>query len=133
MIAMAVGCLGCGAEAIHTQPPLADPQHRAGVVTEAAGAAVSEGDLCDLTITPHQGRVFNCRIQLRCGTELLYGLPGAGYNRCQRVGGQLRGAQDNQGTREDGDPILQLDFETGVLTLEDSDPLLRLEVALERR
>ncbi len=105
-----------------------------GVVTVAFGTVASVGDRCDLAIRRTTNPSFNCRILLRCGDELVYGLADSGYNACR--GDDVRSfsdAEDRHGTRTDGDPRLELDLRRGRVIVSDDDPDLEVIVELERR
>ena len=103
-----------------------------GLVTSARGVPIDEGATCEVEIDRTAHDVWSCRVRVRCGQELVYGLADAGYNRCQRVGERFVSAEDRHGTRRDGDPRMQFDLQLGRLVLSDDDPDIYLVLALRR-
>ncbi len=122
-----------------TAPPVVPDQevgapriYRARVIRATGGTPASTGDLCTIRVTHVRGAYFNCRIRIVCGGDLAYGLPDAGYNRCAtRDDGRLLSADDDDGTRADGDPTLHLDLVHGVASIRDRDPDMDLELTVE--
>ena len=107
------------------------PDVRDAMVTSVEGSAVVDvGAACSVTVERTDDRVLNCRIRVRCGEEVLYGLPGAGYNRCAVREGRLLGARDGYRTRSDGDPWMSLDLENHTVTVQDSAPDFRVTLGI---
>jgi hypothetical protein len=104
-----------------------------GVVTAAHGSVVQVGETCAVALRGTNHPSYNCRIVVRCGRELLYGLADSGYNRCVVDESQaFVAAIDRHPTRADGDPRMRFDLGRGRVLLSDDNPDLRLEVALRR-
>ena len=55
------------------------------------------GDACTVEVWSTDHPVLSCRIRVRCGGDTLYGLPGAGYNRCATEGAESIYATDRYG------------------------------------
>ena len=105
-----------------------------GVVTIAHGTVASVGDRCDIAIRRTRHPRFNCRVMLRCGDELVYGLADSGYNRCRgRDVRSFTGAEDSDPTRADGDPRMLLDLREGRIVITDDNPMLEVEVRIGER
>ena len=127
-----VGCGSASVEAGPTHDPIGEPVVRRAVVVRSVGSAPAHvGDDCSLELTRVTGDYFNCRIRVSCRGEVLYGLPGAGYNRCRMEGEDVRAAQDRSGTRRDGDPKMVLDLDQGQVIVSDRDPDMELVLAVE--
>ena len=127
-----VACGSASVEVGPTHEPVGEPVVRRAIVVRSIGSApAEEGDDCSLEVTRVTGDYFNCRIRVSCRGEMLYGLPGAGYNRCRMDGEQVREAQDRSGTRRDGDPKLVLDLDQGQVIVSDRDPDMELVLAVE--
>lgn len=125
------GCSSGVSEAAVRHDPVGEPVvHRAMVVRSLGSAPAEAGDDCSLEVTRVTGEYFNCRIRVSCHGEVLYGLPGAGYNRCELEGNEVRSAQDRNGTRRDGDPKLHLDLERGRVIVRDRAPDMELVLAV---
>ena len=104
------------------------------MVTAVEGtASVSEGETCEVRVQPTNDARFNCRVQVRCGEEVLYGFPGAGFNRCAEEGGDFVAARDSYKPREDGDPAMGWDQRQHRVVVVDSDPDFRVVLALHAR
>ncbi len=104
--------------------------HR-GMVTSVEGtASVSEGESCEVRVQPTDDPRFNCRVQVRCGDEVLYGFPGAGFNRCSEEGGGFVAARDSHKTRADGDPMMGWDQRRRLVVVLDSEPDFKVTLAL---
>lgn len=127
-------CGGAGPGGGSTHEPSGDAVVHHAVVVQAVGSVpANEGDDCAVEVTPVRGAYFNCRIRVLCRGEVLYGLPGAGYNTCGMQDGAVRTAQDWNGTRRDGDPKLFLDLGEGRVVVSDRDPDMQLVLAVESR
>jgi hypothetical protein len=110
------------------------PTVHEGIVTEVAGSAVVDlGDACSVTIEATDDQVLNCRVRVRCGEEVLYGLPGAGYNRCDGERGRVIAARDGYRTRSDGDPSMVLDLDARRVVVTDTAPDFRVTVSIAAR
>ena len=130
-LGVALGC-SSGPRAEPTHEAIGEPVIRRAIVVRSLGSTpAEEGDDCQLEVTRVTGDYFNCRIRVSCRGEVLYGLPGAGYNRCRLEDGDVRAARDQSGTRRDGDPKLDLDFDEGRVVVSDRDPDMQLVLAVE--
>lgn len=89
-----------------------------------------EGDACAVEIMRTNGAYLNCRIRVRCSEDVVYGLSGAGYNHCRRDGDRFIFAHDTKGTRQDGDPRMLFDIESGRIFVSDDDPDVEVLVDL---
>jgi hypothetical protein len=104
------------------------------MVTSVEGtASVSEGEECELRVQPTDDPRFNCRVQVRCGEEVLYGFPGAGFNRCAEEAGGFVAARDSYKTRADGDPMMGWDQRQRLVVVMDSEPDFKVTLALQAR
>ncbi len=104
--------------------------HR-GMVTSVEGtASVWEGESCEVRVQPTDDPRFNCRVEVRCGEEVLYGFPGAGFNRCARESGAFVAARDGYKTRADGDPMMGWDLRQHLVIVMDSEPDFKVTLAL---
>jgi hypothetical protein len=125
--------LGCGG----AQKPIevvGRPLYHEAMVTSAEGSAVVQvGMQCVVSLERTDDDVYNCRVEVRCGDETLYGLPGAGFNRCVVRGGRFVAAEDAYRTRTDGDPYMRFDLEHHQAIIEDSAPDFRVTVGLAAR
>lgn len=75
---------------------------------------------CELFVSPVPNeRTFNCRLVVRCGDTLLYGLGTSGYNRCVLAGGGVVSARDEGTTVVDSDAEIELDVVAQTLRLHD--------------
>jgi hypothetical protein len=108
-----------------------EPTIYRGMITSVEGtASVSEGQPCELRVSPTDDPRFNCRVQVRCADEVLYGFPGAGFNRCVEEAGVFVAARDGYRTRADGDPAMGWDQRQHLLLVMDSEPDFEVTVAL---
>jgi hypothetical protein len=96
--------------------------HHGSVVAARGPTMAHEGDVCELEVTRADGEYLNCRIRVRCHGDTVYGLDGAGYNRCRVEGDELIFAHDTTGTRSDGDPRLFFDLRTRRVIISDDEP-----------
>jgi len=98
------------------RPPIERPIHmvaelqaREGRIPRNVRRAVRRG--CELWVRPATGGRMNCRISLRCGGEWLYGAEDTGFAQCTRdESGFPAAARDTERSRDDGDPLMTLDF-----------------------
>ncbi len=131
LLGLVLGCGGAGANGGATHEPVGEPVvHEAVVVRSTGSAPAAEGDACEVEVTRVEGAYFNCRVRVSCRGEVLYGLPGAGYNTCRMDGEAIRTAVDPNGTRRDGDPKLSLDLARGEVVVSDRDPDMELVLAI---
>lgn len=125
-------CAGASPDTTPTHEASGEPVVWDAVVARSVGSAAAQvGDDCQVEVTPMQGAYFNCRVRVSCRSEVLYGLPGAGYNTCLMEDGAPRRARDGNGTRRDGDPKMFLDMERGEVVVSDRDPDMELVLAIE--
>jgi uncharacterized membrane protein len=104
-----------------------------GIVTHAHGTIARVGETCSVSVQRTTHAAYNCRVTIRCGDELMYGLADSGYNECR--GGartDFVGAEDRYPTRADGDPRMMLDLMSGRAIVADDNPDLRLLISLRR-
>lgn len=125
-----VPCVALPPEALGPDEPL-EALTRAykleGRVTLAQDYAGLEKDArCQVSIipSPHfaQGSRYNCHVEVRCGTQVIYGWEGTGYNRCLTEDGQVVSANDPRDTSIEGDPILELDLREKKVVVRDEKP-----------
>lgn len=101
-------------------------------MTEALGAtSLGVGDTCHVRLQRTNHAVLDCRVQIQCAGEQIYGLVDAGYNRCLEEQGRLMAARDSHGTRDDGDPRMSFDRGEGWVEIIDEDPTLHVRIALD--
>lgn len=75
---------------------------------------------CELFASPVPNeRTFNCRVVVRCGDTLLYGIGTGGYNRCDVDAGGVVAARDEGTTAVDSDAEIDLDVVARTLRLHD--------------
>lgn len=93
------------------------PLVRSGTVIEMSGPqVVAAGESCTVERIPVHAGPFDCRIEVRCGEQTLYGHdPRTGFVRC--AGQEL--VRDGNITAFDGDPAMTLDLAQGTVTVED--------------
>lgn len=104
-----------------------------GLVTETRGLAVDEGALCEVAITGTDHETYTCRIRIRCGGDVVYGVGDAGFNHCERdERGTFVWAHDDGVTRADGDPRLELDVDQGRVVVAGDHPPTLLRIVLRR-
>lgn len=105
------------------------PLLRVGTVTESSGPSLpAVGDRCTVERIPVAAGAFDCRVEVRCGGQTLYGDDlRAGFVQC---GGQEL-VRDPNPTAFDGDPAMTLDLAHGVVVLEDRAGLSPQRVRIE--
>lgn len=93
------------------------PLVRTGTVVETSGPELLEvGDRCTVERIPVAAGPFDCRVEVRCGDQTLYGAdPRTGYVRC--AGQEV--VRDGNTTRFDGDPAMTLDLAHDTVTVEE--------------
>jgi len=94
-----------------------------GEVVSALGSApVPPGTPCTVELGPGGGP-FGCRVQVRCGGQLLYGGEHLGFVKCRLQprpdGPPAIVAQDPEGTATSGDPILDFQEARGEVLISD--------------
>ena len=104
--------------------PLLEPlSYRAHATAVEGEAPIGQGAECRVLVAPAHVCGFNCRVRVRCGQELLYGVGAMGYNACRVT--QLVGAapsieaHDGATTPDDGDPRIDLWTSAGRVTVGD--------------
>lgn len=106
-------------------PPMVS--QRAGTVTAGAGL-FDEGASCTVRVESVDARPFDCRVEVSCEGQTLYGASAdTGYVRC---GGRGR-ILDGGFTAQDGDPRLELDLARGRVVVEEQLGLGTQRVAIE--
>lgn len=105
------------------------PLVRSGTVIEMSGpSVVAAGEVCTVERIPMNAGPFDCRIEVRCGDQTLYGHdPRTGFVRC---GGQEL-VRDGNITAFDGDPAMTLDLARGIVTVEDRVGLATQRVRIQ--
>jgi hypothetical protein len=112
----------------HVPPAGGGPQltlsTRPGLVSGTSGAApVQAGNQCSVEIGPAgSDSVFNCRIRVTCGTQMIYGAGTSGYNHCvisTSAGAQVIEAHDTGVSTADGDPRMDIQTASGLITVSD--------------
>jgi len=125
---IAAGCAEASRPPIET---VGRPTIYEGVITSVRGSTpVEVGQTCRVVIDRIDHPVFNCRVRIHCGDEVLYGLPDAGFNRCREEERVLVEARDRRGTRRDGDPRMRMSLERREVLIRDDDPDVRVRVGL---
>lgn len=129
-LGLAGAAMGCGG----SKPPIqiiGGGVVFVGIVTSVEGSAsVSEGEGCELRVQPTDDPVYNCRVEVRCAEEVLYGFPGSGFNRCATSEGEFIGARDGYLTRVDGDPAMGWNKTRRLLLVTDAAPDFRVVVSM---
>ena len=125
--------VGCGGARQPIQVVGTGVVHRGMVTAVEGSASVSEGQTCELLVQPTDDPRFNCRVEVRCGEEVLYGFPGAGFNRCAEEAGAFVAARDGYRTRADGDRAMGWDQRQHLVIVTDSEPDFKVTMALHAR
>jgi uncharacterized membrane protein len=128
----AIGLAGCAGAAPSIEL-VGERTSYEGIVTHAHGTVARVGESCAVSVQRTSHAAYNCRVTIRCGEELIYGLADSGYNEC-RGGSEADfvGAEDRYPTRADGDPRMMLDLTNGRAIVADDNPDLRLLISLRR-
>jgi len=107
------------------------PLIREGSVVSTSGPQVVDlGTECTIERMPAFAGAFDCRIEVRCGDQTLYGSdPRAGYVQC----GGHEVVSDRNMAAIDGDPAMTLDLARGVVTLQERVGLATQRVRIELR
>jgi hypothetical protein len=105
------------------------PLVREGHVVATSGPEIlAVGEQCTVERTPVAAGRFDCRVEVRCGDQTLYGAdPRTGYVRCD--GREI--VRDPDTTAFDGDPAMTLDLAHGLVTVEDRVGLATQRVSIE--
>lgn len=132
MLALAASRHAHHARVAYAAPPPAaavTPLVREGTVIATSGPeVVAVGEQCTVERIPAYGGGFDCRVEVRCGDQFLYGEdPNAGYVRC----GGREVVRDRHVTARDGDPAMTLDLGRNVVTLEERVGLGTQRVQIE--
>jgi hypothetical protein len=122
--------VGCGAAQAPIQVIGEGVVHRGMATSVEGSASVSEGEACQILVEPTDNESLNCRVEVRCGSEILYGFPGAGFNRCAEDAGSFIAARDQYKTRADGDPAMGWDQRRHIVIVTDSAPDFTVTLAL---
>lgn len=89
----------------------------ARVIEPGSPAAVGEGAMCAIEVTPVDSGPFDCRVVVRCDDHVLYGeVPDSGFNFCGPVPSRI---VDGNVSRDDGDPRLEIDLASGSVVIEE--------------
>jgi len=82
------------------------------VATVTGTPPVPQGSQCTVAVTPVSGGQFNCRVQVQCAGQTVYGGGQSGFTNCMMQPGAAGGmgvvANDTGMTPADGDPSLAL-------------------------
>lgn len=120
-----------GASRAHAARPLVTSLVRHGHVVDTLGPeVVAVGETCTIERMPVEASVYDCRIEVRCGEQTLYGTTfDTGYVRC----GGREVVRDGDITARDGDPAMTLDLARGRVVVEERVGLgtQRVEIALD--
>ncbi|HJL16438.1 MAG TPA: hypothetical protein RMH99_12325 [Sandaracinaceae bacterium LLY-WYZ-13_1] len=116
----------------HAAPSTAAPVTplvREGTVVSTSGPEVVQvGQTCTVERMPAYAGRFDCRIEVRCGEQTLYGAdPHAGYVRC----GGREVMRDSHMSAIDGDPAMTLDLARSTVTLQERVGLGTQRVTIE--
>ena len=97
-----------GASRAHAARPVVTHLVRHGTVIDTLGPeVVAMGETCTVERVPDAAGVFDCRIEVRCGEQILYGTTlDSGYVQC----GGREVVRDGDITARDGDPAMTLDL-----------------------
>lgn len=126
----AVSLTACG-PTLRQVVPVGRPTTLSGRVAASRGPTLAQtGDDCVIELHRTDGSFLNCRIRVRCSGDAIYGLAGAGFNRCREEGNRFVFAQDHNGTRVDGDPRMVFDRQAGRIIVADDDPDVEVLVDL---
>src|SRR5947209_4246550 len=70
-------------------------------------ARVAAGAACHVRVSPVSSPRYNCRVQVDCGGEMLYGAGQGGFTRCAVEDSVPIAALDPWPSSEEGDPMLE--------------------------
>jgi hypothetical protein len=124
------------AQRLQSKPePSFPPVVRKGTVAATTGEApVSQDAACTVTVIGRSGgNGLNCRVEVRCADEIIYGKPGVGYLICNiDASGRPTFGRDGGFTSENKDPKIELDLANDRVVVSDDQPsLYTVEIALE--
>lgn len=103
--------------------PFEPTAHRA-ILVDSAGDVSANPASCDVRVLPVRSGPFNCVVRVMCDGQVLYPNPTqtAGYMPCELgEDGRIVRAVDSGHTASDGDPLVDLDFSNGTITVEELD------------
>lgn len=103
-----------------------------GQVSATTGAShVHVGDTCRIDVEWTTDPSQNCRALVDCGERRMYGDVSQGWFGCRATADQgLVHGQDVQPTTHDGDPRIDIDRTSGVVTMSDDDPAWSVTLAI---
>ena len=134
MLALAASRQARGPRVVYAGPPpaaMVTPLVRSGHVVSTSGPeVVAVGEQCTIERVPAYVGSYDCRVEVRCGDQTLYGAdPNAGYVHC----GGRELVRDANVTARDGDPAMTLDLARSRVTLEERIGLgtQQVEIALD--
>jgi hypothetical protein len=125
----------------HVEVPAADPAGRFQALSRVGHVVVTTGDgpapagtVCTVSATPtfaFEG--YNCRLEVNCAGQIVYGGADRGYMRCGYRDGLPSFGADRAVTHHDGDPRLDLDLESNRVVVSDGPtPRYSIAIALDR-
>lgn len=117
-------------EARYAGPPVSTLVREGHVISTVGPEVVAVGESCTVERRPVYAGSFDCRVEVRCGEQVLYGSdPNSGYVRC----GGRELVRDPHVTALDGDPAMTLDLARGVVTVEERVGMgtQRVEIAFD--
>jgi hypothetical protein len=130
-LACALVLVGCGGAAPRSIREVGSAEVYDARVVAARGPLVPQrGDVCTIAVVRTDHTLYNCRIRIECGGDVVYGLADGGYNACYAQGARFVFARDRNGTRVDGDPRLYFDLVGGRVLVSDDAPDIELELDL---
>ena len=103
-------------------PPFTQIATRTAKVVTRSGAVPFAVSTCTLRISPGHNVKQNCRVNLSCGGQEVYGAGTAGttgFNDCVLAAGAPVSFEDPNPTPTDDDPMLKADLAAGTATLGD--------------
>ena len=93
------------------------------VVDKRQGPVPFAVSTCSLRISPAFAAKNTCRVKLTCGTKVLLGAGGNGFEACTHdASGQPTGFDDPVFTAQDSDPAMQVDLTAGTAQVSDKTP-----------
>lgn len=102
--------------------PFSPTERRARLTNVEGTLPVPSSASCEVRVLPAQAGQYNCLVRVLCDGHVLYPNPdqSAGYAPCNVSGGRPTSALDEGNTQSDGDPLVRVDLEQGLVTVEDS-------------
>jgi hypothetical protein len=96
---------------------------RTGVVKVVEGSpSAAAGATCTVLLTRERAANQSCRVRVRCGGAELYGAGSGGYAMCTFTGARVQQVTEEQTTKQDGDPAMELDLAANNITVRDTTP-----------